>query len=532
MRTTTVSCRQRERSSRMVWAVLVLLIVMLAACGSGSSAPEAILTAGMQDLMATPPYNSGRWGLLAVDVNTGEVVYSLSPNSPFVTGSTAKTFSVGTVLDVYGPDHRFSTPLVRNGNVDGAGALNGDLILVAQGDLTMGGRTMADGRIAVENFDHTDANAIPGLAILTSQNPLAGLNDLARQVASSGVHHVTGDVIVDDRLWDTPPHGPGEVIVTPIIVNDNLIDLMLTPTALGQRAGFDWRPRTEAFEFLSEVVTGAPGSAINLTTSAVGTRVTVSGSIPSDAALVPVVHTWQVPDPPAFARTLMIEALKRVGVTVAAEALGSNPSGSLPPRTAVALLPVQAVLVSPPLSEEAKLILKVSHNLGADTMPMLLAVREGERTYEAGMRIERSWVGQRVGVPPDLLDLNTGSGSNDRLTPKVQELWLRYLMTRPSFPAFFAALPILGMDGSLTDVCRNSPAAGFVHAKTGTLMGPDAQGNFMLYTKALAGYADTVGQRRLAYALYVNDIPISGVDDILAANNLLGQISVLIQQTL
>ena len=311
MWTTLVSCRQRVRASCILWAALALLIVVLAACGSGgSSAPEAILTTEMRDLMATPPYNSGRWGLFAVDVNTGEVVYSLSPNSPFVTGSTAKTFSVGTVLDVYGPDHRFSTPLVRNGNVDGAGTLNGDLILVAQGDLTMGGRTMIDGRIAVENFDHTDANAVPGLATLTSQNPLAGLNDLARQIASSGVHHLAGNVIVDDRLWDSPPHGPGEVIVTPIIVNDNLIDFMLTPTALGQRSGFDWRPRTEAIECLSEVVTGTPGSRINLTTSAVGNRVTVTGSIPSDAALVPVVHTWQVPDPPAFARTLMIEALK------------------------------------------------------------------------------------------------------------------------------------------------------------------------------------------------------------------------------
>lgn len=523
-------CGQRG-GSRILWAWSVLLLVMLAACGSGSPARETILTSEMRDLMATPPYNTGRWGLLAMDVDTGEVVYSLSPNAPFGAASTVKTFSIGTVLDVYGPDYRFHTPLVRKGNVDGAGTLDGDLILVAQGDLNMGGRTTADGRIAVTNFDHTDANAVPGLTILTSQDPLAGLDDLARQVAASGVRRVTGEVIIDDRLWDTPSHGAGEVVVTPIIVNDNLIDLMLTPTQNGQRAGFDWRPRTEAFECLSEVVTGAPGSNITLTTSAVGNRVTVTGSIPSDATLVPVVHTWQVPDPPAFARTLMIEALKRAGVTVTAAALGSNPSGSLPSRAAVALLPAQAILVSPPLSEEAKLILKVSHNLGADTMPMLLAVREGERTYEAGMRIERSWVGQRIGVSPDELDLSSGAGNNERLTPEVQVKWLRYMMTRPAFSAFFAALPILGVDGSLADVARDSSAVGFVHAKTGTEMGPDGEGNFMLFTKALAGYADTVGQRRFAYALYVNDTPMSSLNDVLAANNLLGQISALIQQT-
>jgi D-alanyl-D-alanine carboxypeptidase/D-alanyl-D-alanine-endopeptidase (penicillin-binding protein 4) len=515
-----------------VLALAVIIVVMLAACGgSGSSAPEAVVTPQMRALMATPPYDSGRWGLLAVDVDTGRVVYSLMPNTPFVAASTAKNFSVGTALDVYGPDYRFSTPLVRNGTVDGGGRLNGDLILVAQGDLTMGGRTMTDGRIAVENFDHTDANAVPGLATLTPQNPLAGLNDLARQVAASGVRHVAGDVVVDDRLWDTPAQDADGVIVSPIIVNDNLIDLMLTPTAPGQRAGFDWRPRTAVFEFVSEVVTGAPGSEIDVQTAAAGNRVTMTGSIPADAARVPVIHTWQVQDPPAFARTLLIEALNRAGVTVAAAALGSNLASRLPSRSAVALLPAQAVLVSPPFSEEAKLILKVSHNLGADTLPLLLAIREGERTYSAGMRILRSWVGQRVGVPADQLELRSGSGSDDRLTPEVHQLWLRYMLTRRAFPAFFAALPILGVDGSLTDVAKGSPAAGFVRAKTGTTFGADAQGNPILQTKALAGYVDTVGQRRLAYALFVNDVPVSTVQDILIANELLGQISVLIQQT-
>ena len=99
------------------------------------------------------------------------------------------------------------------------------------------------------------------------------------------------------------------------------------------------------------------------------------------------------------------------------------------------------------------------------------------------------------------------------------------------FPAFFAALPILGVDGSLASVERDSPAAGLVHAKTGTVVGLDSQGNPMLFTKALAGYIDTVGNRRLAYALYVNDVPISDIQDVLTANDLLGKISVLIQQT-
>ena len=147
--------RAKVKAAYVLWMITVFLLALLTACTSASSRPDAALTSEMRELMATAPFQSGRWGLLAVDANSGEVVYSLSPDSSFVTGSTAKNFSVGSVLDAYGPDHRFFTPIVRNGDVDAAGTLNGDLILVAQGDLTMGGRTMANGRIAVENFGLT-----------------------------------------------------------------------------------------------------------------------------------------------------------------------------------------------------------------------------------------------------------------------------------------------------------------------------------------------------------------------------------------
>jgi hypothetical protein len=50
---------------------------------------------------------------------------------------------------------------------------------------------------------------------------------------------------------------------------------------------------------------------------------------------------------------------------------------------------------------------------------------------------------------------------------------LRYWLRQPDFDAFRACLPILGEDGSLTDVAVRSPARGLVYAKTGTLVGDD-----------------------------------------------------------
>ncbi len=78
-----------------------------------------------------------------------------------------------------GVDHRFRTPIHRQGNVDEDGVLQGDLILVADGDLALGGRVTPQDTIQFTNFDHVDANSI-GSAVLTPQDPLTGLDDLAK----------------------------------------------------------------------------------------------------------------------------------------------------------------------------------------------------------------------------------------------------------------------------------------------------------------------------------------------------------------
>ena len=81
---------------------------------------------------------------------------------------------------------RFTTPVYRQGTVDDKGVLTGDLILVPAGDLTLGGRLNDDGTIAFTDFDHNDANNL-GTAILPPQDPLHGLDSLARQVRASGI---------------------------------------------------------------------------------------------------------------------------------------------------------------------------------------------------------------------------------------------------------------------------------------------------------------------------------------------------------
>ena len=101
-------------------------------------------------------------------------------------------------LTAYGPDFRFQTPVYRRGDVVD-GALDGDLILVASGDITMGGRDPPDGTLAHGNIRHTDANAVPsGIATLHGYRSWPVLTHLPSRLRL-GITTMR-DVIIDARL--------------------------------------------------------------------------------------------------------------------------------------------------------------------------------------------------------------------------------------------------------------------------------------------------------------------------------------------
>src|SRR4051812_22348975 len=186
-------------------------------------------------IMDSSIYRYGEWGLLEVDPSDGHTVHALGPTDRmYIPGSSTKLFTVSAALDDLGFDHRFKTPVYAQGGVKN-GTLSGNFVLVASGDLTMGGRTAPNGTVSYTPVDHTYANDIPG-ATLTPENPLAGLNEIAKQVRKSGIKRVDGNVVIDDRLFDLAPKGPSVDALTfnapnlnpwprPITINDNLIDV-------------------------------------------------------------------------------------------------------------------------------------------------------------------------------------------------------------------------------------------------------------------------------------------------------------------
>lgn len=508
---------------------LIGLVVGLGAefgVGAGAAEPQS---ARVEAVLRTPGYQAGQWGLLVVDGKTGETVYEKNADGLFCPASVTKLFSTAAAITDLGIDYRFKTPVVRNGEVGPDGTLRGDLILVAGGDPSLGGRTGSDGTLLFEDNDHSYAGGSGSSfkATLVKGNPRAGLDHLAKGIKESGIKAVTGDVMVDDRLFEPAEStGSGPSKVSPIVVNDNVIDVVVTASSkVGEPATVRIVPETAFVAFDAQVDTVAETATGSVEVRPLGPRrFLVRGRLP--AGHRPIVRIYEVEEPAGFARALLIESLRDQGVKVGGSPLGEIAAKLLPSRSEVAKLPQAAEYTSPPFKEYVRVTLKVSQNLHASTLPMLIAAHHGETTLDAGLRRQGKLL-KRLGVDPDSIAFGGGAGGSrsDLVSPRATVTLLRAMAKREDFPAYEAALPVLGRDGTLAQaVPSDSPARGHARAKTGTYwVSNSLNGEAILTSKALAGYMETASGRPLVFAFFVNNVPLRG-DNVTEATTSAGKV--------
>lgn len=503
---------------------LLWLFLAMFAC-SPSSYSESSLGDRVRAIIDAPEYQHSHWGILVKNLDSGTILFEHNAHKLFMPASVTKLFSTAAALDAYGPAHTFETPVYALGDIED-GKLRGDLLLVAQGDLTLGSRT-TNNQIRFKDVDHTYANFSPNAEML-KMNPLAGLNSLARQVAAANIREITGDILIDDRLFEgTESSGSGPAWVTPIMLNDNLVDIEVTPRSEGKLARINWRPRIRKYQVDAQVMTIAADKEPKITLRTEGEgKIVVRGTIP--AGHKPVLKIQEIYDPRDFTRAAFIEALQRAGVRVQASSLASHSSKELPFPAELAHAKKLASLTSPPFSEQIKLVLKVSHNLHASALPLLLAVKHDQRTLSEGLQAQGRFL-QGIGIDKLSVSFAGGAGGAraDFVTPAAAVKLLEYLHTTPHAAIYREALPVLGIDGTLaTVVPADHPARGKIFAKTGTFNWTDLlDKSYLLNSKALAGYIQTARGGHLAFAMFVNSTPYQENLDAAAVGKTLGKLA-------
>jgi serine-type D-Ala-D-Ala carboxypeptidase/endopeptidase (penicillin-binding protein 4) len=154
-------------------AIVAAAAVLAGATTTRASSPE--LAAALGHALAAPDIDPRRTAALAVDLQTGNVVFRSNSGHALLPASAEKLAVSFAALRLLGPSFRFRTEVVGTGVLDGP-VWDGNLVLVGLGDPTLGSE---------------DVEA------------------LARDVAAWGIRHVTGRIFGDESHFDARRDAPG-----------------------------------------------------------------------------------------------------------------------------------------------------------------------------------------------------------------------------------------------------------------------------------------------------------------------------------
>ncbi|HSY12727.1 MAG TPA: D-alanyl-D-alanine carboxypeptidase/D-alanyl-D-alanine-endopeptidase [Verrucomicrobiae bacterium] len=490
-------------------ATFLWLTLLVPAYGSGNKrqSSAAKLTHDIQDIVDDQDSARGFWGIEAVSLDSGRTLVSLNQDKLFTPASNAKLFTTAAVFGLIGPDYRFKTTVETMGTLDKYGRLDADLIVVGRGDPNLSGRTLP--------YNMRTERRAP---------PIQVLQDLADELVQHGLKYVDGDIVADDSYFVWERYGEGwsqddlarewGAPVSALTINDNVIFVNIMPADRpGERAFLNITPFPEYYKIDNRVVTTPAGSeprTVSINREPGSNLLTFWGNIPQgDPGFG---EALAIEDPADFIARLFRQLLEERGVTVYGHArthhtelasmqtfsitsMASGGGNSMRPPTPTPM--VLASYQSQPVGEDLRVINKVSQNLHAELMLRLLGKEKGNSgSIAGGLEVLRSFL-VNAGIKPDEFVFLDGSGLSreDLVTPEAVVALLQYCHKQPWGTAFVDTLPVAATDGSLSDRFRNTPAAGVVHAKTGSLS----------HVYSLSGFATTKSGDHIVFSVMTNN---------------------------
>ena len=478
------------------------LLASLSACASVSPpvvaappAPADVRTALRQfidSLVGAPEFRSMHWGVLIVDPGRGETLYSRNADKLFMPASNMKLLTGSTALAQLGPEHRWPTTVWARGPVRN-GVLEGDLVVKGQGDPSI------------------SAHARGGDALA----PLRGLADSLR---ARGITRVKGRIVAAPSPFTDSPLGYGWAYddldesysagVDALYFNEGFSEIVVYGGAKpGDPVRATTRPTTTYPPLIVRARTVARAAAGASAADSLAARPMITVGQDSSHAGVLVAGTIAVGDsvvrelafrdqPAAFVAAVR-EAFRAQGIAI-----------DEAPTDTTAKLDSLAGMWSPTLREVLPFFEKPSQNqIGELLFKTLALAKTGVGTADSAQQVVTrqllAW-----GAQADGFAVRDGSGlsRHDYVSPRTIVTVLDAVRRSPDFKVFYDALPIAGVDGTIRNRMKGTPAEGNVHAKTGTLD----------KARSLSGYVTTADGRMLLFSALANNytVPTRRVDQV------------------
>ena len=234
---------------------------------AGRSGPCTPLAQTIAGLLEEPAVTRDHWGIAVMGID-GAPIYSLNDGQLFQPASNAKLFTTAAAMALLGARSTYETKVLGRGVFENGGKLTGHLVLIGNGDANLSGRVLP--YVAPVPGEKTAAEE-------SGPAPLRYLEEMADQIAATGLKSVEGDVIGDDTVFPWEPYAQDWAIddavwgygapVSALSINDNQIKVTVTPgDVVGAPASVVFDPAMPYYTLDIAVMTGAAksGSAVQM----------------------------------------------------------------------------------------------------------------------------------------------------------------------------------------------------------------------------------------------------------------------------
>jgi D-alanyl-D-alanine carboxypeptidase/D-alanyl-D-alanine-endopeptidase (penicillin-binding protein 4) len=423
--------------------------------------------------ITTPGVQRAAWGIVVRSLDRREQLVEINPRTLLVPASVAKLVTLATAAEAVGWDYVFETLVISTGPVI-EGVVKGDVVVVGSGDPSIGGRGGDDLSIWVDAF------------------------------RARGIREIEGRIVGDDDAFEDPRPGLAWAwddigymsgsLFGALNMSENRVEVTIAPgVSPGASTAMKIAPDGGDRLIVNRSVTGDGGSAQLLWPEQRpgDSQLTIAGSIPVETR--PASLFVSAGNPTVWFASSLRRELVNAGVSVAGEAIDVD---DLPSRPVVESGETLYVYRSHPLREIAQPLVKESINVYGEAVFRLNAQGGGLGTNDRAIE----GMGKRLdawGIPRESWQLVDGSGLSRRnvLAPDAVVDILERMYDSSGTTPWMTALPVAGLDGTLENRMKGTPAENNVRAKTGT----------MSNIRSLAGYVRTRDGEALAFAIIVNN---------------------------
>jgi D-alanyl-D-alanine carboxypeptidase/D-alanyl-D-alanine-endopeptidase (penicillin-binding protein 4) len=446
------------------------------------------LRRAIDSVVNAPEFANGHWGVLVVDTK-GDTLYSHNAGKLFMPASNQKILTSAVAWHQLGPDYSYRTSFVAHGAIEG-GVLNGDLGVVGRGDPSVS--------------DHMRGDAM---------QPLLAIAD---SLAARGITRIRGKLLAEGNAFPDAVLGFGwswddleddySAAIDELLFNEGFTNIIVHAGAVaGDSVRVETMPTRAWPRLRVSVATVAPvvmpgdttlprppRPVVTIQKDTLNGDVLVGGSIAAGRTdTLVVTHR----DPDAAYITAFREALASRGITIGDEAVPSATADTI------------VTMISPSLREILPPFMKPSQNqIGEMLFKTLGLERDSTRlgTAAAGRRVvERQLLAWGADSSGFVVRDGSGLSRYDYVSPETILHVLDAMRRDTAFMTYYDAMPIAGIDGTIRTRMRGTPAAGNVHAKTGSV----AQ------ARSLSGYVQALTGDTLMFSILANNwnVPASRV---------------------